>query len=193
MMQKPIGIIANEIEDTLQKQINLDKSAVHGPCILGSTILNGKIILFVDIYSLSEEINPELKPPAKEIEYLKKKRILLVEDTPFFRTVIHNMLIHLVGDVDVVQDGLEAWEKLQHESYDLIVTDIEMPRMDGIELTRKIKSSNKLKDTPIVALTSLSNPIDKKNAEDAGVDAYETKLDKGQLYSTLKNIFKSND
>jgi len=71
-----------------------------------------------------------------------------------------------------------------------LVTDIEMPNINGFELTRMIRASEKLKDLPIIAVTSLIAENKKKIGEEAGVDAYETKLDKQKLGETIVKVLK---
>lgn len=188
LIPQPMGIIVTQVEDITQTPVNLDKSTMSGVGILGSTVLNNKVTVFLDIYSLCDAVYPDHKLSKENLKRFKNKRVLVAEDTPFFRTVSQKFLSNLVGSIDIVNDGLEAWEKIQNEPYDLVLTDIEMPCMNGLELTQKIKSSEKLKHIPVVALTSFSNPKDELSAKEAGVDGYEVKLNKEHLQNTLKNL-----
>lgn len=190
LVKKPMGIIATRVVDAVQAAIELDEETIQGVGIIGSAVLNSHLTLFLDIYSLFEAVDPITYSAEKEQEKvdLKSKRILLAEDTPFFRAVELQYLKEIVGYVDVATNGIEAWDKLNKNTYDLLLTDVEMPGMNGFELTRKVRESEKLRDLPIVALTALSADRYVKIGREAGVDAYETKLDKPRLLETLDRI-----
>ena len=90
--------------------------------------------------------------------------------------------------VKVVQNGKEAFEELEREDYDLLVTDIEMPIMNGFELTSKIRAAGRQSDIPIITLTALSGKDHVNYGYESGVDAYETKLDKEGLREAIERV-----
>ena len=104
--------------------------------------------------------------------------ILVVDDSLTHRTLQRNILVSSGYNVDVAVDGAEAWEKLQQKQYDLLVTDIEMPRMDGLELTRRVRSDAARKHLPIVLVSSRGKEGDLQAGAAAGADEY---LVKGQF------------
>ena len=77
--------------------------------------------------------------------------------------------------------------KFEH-NFSIIVTDIEMPNMDGYELTERIKSDERFREIPVVALSSLSSEEHKKKGRKVGVDEYLTKLDRDTLALTITNL-----
>ncbi|MCH7637457.1 MAG: response regulator, partial [Proteobacteria bacterium] len=77
--------------------------------------------------------------------------------------------------VEVAVDGNEAWEQLQSQPFDLVVTDIEMPELDGFELTERIKQSTQFANLPVVIVTSLAKETDKQRGIEVGADAYIVK------------------
>ena len=192
LVSHPMGIVVSSCEDVIQAQVNVDPDNIKGTGILGSAVVDDQLVIFIDIYSLFEAADPELARKDEEIEpeTLQCDRVLLAEDTPFFQAVEMKYLESLGCKVDLARDGEEAWRMLNmaEVDYDLIVTDIEMPHVDGFELTRRIRNSTRHKDTPVVALTALDSDEYRHQGRAAGVSAYETKLDKYNLFQTLKDV-----
>ena len=94
--------------------------------------------------------------------------------------------------MDVAEDGVVAWSMLDAEpdKYDLVVTDIEMPNMDGFELSRRIRQDKRFALMPIVALTSLAGDEDVARGKAAGIDDYQVKLDKERLLQSIYEWLK---
>ncbi len=190
LVASPLGIIATEVIDAIESAAQLDERGITGKGILGSSIIEDHLTIFVNVYSIFEEADPENYSHLKdEQSVLADKRILYAEDTSFFRTIVVQYLKDFCGSIDVAKHGQEAWEMIQKKPYDMLLTDIEMPFMDGFELTEKVRAMDSLKDLPIVALTSLSSERHIKRGEEVGVTAYETKLDKERLRETLEKVF----
>jgi CheY-like chemotaxis protein len=116
-----------------------------------------------------------------------RKRVLLVEDSITTRTLERSILEAAGYDVTTAGDGEEAWTLLQDVAIDLIVTDVDMPRLDGFGLTERIRGSQHHTDVPIVLVTARGSDADKRRGVDAGADAYVTKsdFDQGLLLKTL--------
>lgn len=103
------------------------------------------------------------------------QRILVVDDSITTRTLEKSVLENRGYDVTVAVDGSQGWEMIQNHHFDLIITDIEMPVMNGFELTTKIKQHTQHASTPVIIVTSLANDADKKRGVDVGADAYIVK------------------
>lgn len=103
------------------------------------------------------------------------KRILVVDDSITVREVERKILTDYGYQIEVAEDGLDAWDKIQKFSYDLIITDIDMPNMDGIELVGQVKDSPEFQDIPIIIVSYKDREIDKNRGLDAGADYYLTK------------------
>ena len=193
LVKHPLGIIAYECEDVITTRAVVDRDNVKGPGLLGSAVIEGELTVFLDIFGLFELAEPEIyrrEPEARRA--VAGARILLAEDTSFFRAVEKKYLESLGAHVTAVKDGREAWRVLSEPAaaYDLVVTDIEMPLMDGLELTRAIRGSDRWAEIPVIALTSLGSDLSRGAGLDAGVTVYETKLDKDRLAQTLETVLE---
>lgn len=148
------------------------------PFIAGSAALeDGRIAVLLHVPDIMAEVRNLTRPV--ETHANKRLRVLLVDDSPIARATESALVRALGHDVDEAQDGEEAWERLQRGGrYDLILTDIQMPRLDGFALTRRIKNRADFTSLPVVILSSLASPEDKRRGLDAGADAY---LVKGEL------------
>lgn len=105
----------------------------------------------------------------------ERKSVLVVEDSITSRMLLKNILETSGYRVTTSIDGTDAWGVLNTNGFDLVVSDIEMPRMNGFDLTYKIRADEKLRKTPVVLVTSLGSPEDKQRGIEVGADAYITK------------------
>ncbi len=119
----------------------------------------------------------------------KPKKILVAEDSITSRMLLKNVLQTAGYHVELAVNGKLAWEKLNEQNYDLLISDIQMPQMDGIELTKKVKSDRKLKKLPVVLLTSLGSEEDREKGLKAGANAYFVKGDFKQ--SSILELIKT--
>jgi len=103
------------------------------------------------------------------------KRILVVDDSITVREVERRLLTSKGYDVDVAVDGMDGWNAVRRGSYDLVITDIDMPRMDGIELVRVIKADSRLGTLPVMIVSYKDREEDRNRGLNAGADYYLTK------------------
>ena len=162
--------------------------------IEGATISSqGEIIPVLNVNDIfkslkSGAVATGLQAGGIEEEEEAKKRILVVDDSITSRVLLSDILLSVGYDVTSASDGKEAWTELNSNPYDLVVADIEMPRMDGFELTKKIRESSELSELPVVLVTGLSKKEDKEKGIEAGANAYIVKSDFKQ--GTLLDIIK---
>ena len=104
-----------------------------------------------------------------------KKSILIAEDSITSRMLLKNILEAAGYSVTATVDGQDALTSLKNNPVDLVVSDVEMPRMNGFELTSQIRRDERLKDIPLVLVTSLSSAEDKERGVEAGATAYIVK------------------
>ena len=119
-------------------------------------------------------------------------RVLVVDDEADIRFLIRKILEKENYLVDEAEDAGEAWEKINREKYDLILLDVMMPEVDGVELSRKIKEDERFRDMPIIMLTVMSAVEDKEWGFDYGFcDAYLTKpIIKKELLETISWVLE---
>lgn len=105
----------------------------------------------------------------------RRKRVLVVDDSLTVRELERKLLDHHGYQVDVAVDGMDGWNAVRSDSFDLVVTDIDMPRMDGIELVTLIKNDGSLRNLPVMIVTYKDREEDRRRGLDAGADHYLTK------------------
>jgi two-component system chemotaxis sensor kinase CheA len=185
LVKNPIGILIERIHDTINAGIDIKDSNIKSKGIIGSTIINNKIILLINIYELFELVSPDEYKSGPEIRSSTRFNILLAEDTPFFQMLEKSYLEDAGYNVFQAQNGKEALEILADQKIDAVVSDINMPVMNGLELIRKIRSTPLLNALPAIAITSLAEEDQVREGMEAGFDAYELKLDRQKLLTIL--------
>lgn len=162
--------------------------------IAGATILGtGQVVMVLNagsiIYSAQGLRGSSLLTKVHAKKTVQKK-VLVVDDSITTRTLERNILENAGYQVSQASDGMEGWEKMQEESFDAVVFDIEMPRMNGFELTEKVRQVTRFEHLPIVLVTSLESPDDKLKGMEAGADVYITKgsFDQEELLETIERL-----
>ena len=119
-----------------------------------------------------------------------KTKILLVEDSIIIRTQMQRLLKGVGYNVTIAENGAMGLQKVLEQEFDIVLSDVEMPQMSGLEMTANIRKHNKYDRLPIVLITTLASPEDKRRGKEAGANAYLTKGDFDQqlLFQTLKGL-----
>lgn len=105
----------------------------------------------------------------------RPEHILVAEDSSTMRRQLKNSLTIQGFQIDVAADGLSAWEKLNNKHYDLVITDYDMPYIDGLELCSRIRQSNKFENLPIIIETSKNSRVEQVKIRSMGIQAFITK------------------
>ena len=124
---------------------------------------------------ISGERLQRIEPQLLGADQAKQKKILVVDDSITVREVERKILSEHGFEVEVAVDGLEAWNMIRHFRFDLIITDIDMPNMDGIELLVHIKETANYENTPVIILSYKDREEDRARGLEAGADYYLTK------------------
>ena len=162
--------------------------------ITGAVILgDGKVALVLDALELIQEsIKGSPLVPAHTSCGEDLRTILVVEDSVTSRTLLQTILERAGYLVRTAVDGMEALAMLKEHEFDMVVSDVDMPRMSGFTLTEKIRADTRMSALPVVLVTSLDSAEDQKHGITVGADAYirKTSFEKSQLLSVIDNLLE---
>jgi len=158
------------------------------PCTAGATLLGDRCALILEIPAIVRR-SLGRRPASRVTSTTSAEReqdgdtlkVLLVEDSETVRESLRRLLVAAGYEVTTAVDGVEGLAAARQHRYDLVSTDVMMPRMNGYELTRALRATAEYKNTPIVMVTSKGERIDRVRGFDAGVDEYITKPHDRQL------------
>ncbi|MEO0455380.1 MAG: hybrid sensor histidine kinase/response regulator [Cyanobacteria bacterium P01_A01_bin.114] len=164
--------------------------------IAGATILGtGEVCMVLspsDLLKSARGKGPAPKGPSQSIATAPKAspKVLLVEDSLPIRTLVQRILVGAGYRVTAAVDGLDGLDKLQGETFDAVVSDVEMPNLDGLGLTTQIRQHSKYETLPIILVTTLAKDEDQRRGAEAGANAYITKgdFDQSLLINTLRRL-----
>ena len=185
-----VGIVASSIEESVHTRLNLDSPPINEAAILGITTIREKITFLVDLFSLAEQVSPDRFKRTDLEGKPEKDRLLVVEDTPFFRDLEKTYFESVGFRVTLANNGQEALDLLMERPnyYNLVVSDIVMPVMDGYELVKTMKSADKLSKIPVIALTSFTEEESREKALEAGFDGYAIKTNKENILRAVERF-----
>jgi len=194
---KDVGLLATGPIDAVEISADIDDVTLKQPGIMGSAILAGKTTMLVNIFEIMQISNPqwfEDHAAYAEIntEDAQTPTILVVEDSNFFRNQVKGYMTEAGFHILEGEDGVVAWRVLEEhgDEITMVVTDIEMPNMNGFELTEKIKNDKRFRHLPVIALTTLAGDDDVAQGKAVGVDEYHIKLDKERLMECVHRYAK---
>ncbi len=195
-----IGIHRVSWEEIIKPDSTLNGQ--EGSVSTGVIKMNDKLVVILDFESIVSSISPETGLRTADIDNMVERDrsespILIAEDSPLLSKLITDCL-RKAGYVNLIvtADGQEAWDKLcdykekgiVHQKVHCIITDIEMPRMDGHRLTKLVKSDDVIKSIPLVIFSSLVNEEMRRKGERLGADAQLTKPEIGQLVEAIDGL-----
>ena len=194
---REVGILVSGIEDAIDISVEIDNKTFRQRGILGSARIMEQTTMLLDLYGL---VTPEPDAPAS-VEIAApaaatsteatsdKSYILVVEDSEFFRSHFKSVLNDAGWDILEAEDGVDGIRVFEENASDisLVLTDIEMPNMDGVEMTRQLRLKPELDSLPILACTSVAGEQAEQRGFDAGLDEYLIKLDREQLVERIQH------
>ncbi len=161
------------------------------PFLSGASVLgDGRLILILEAKALVKAVQsqryviPELPPPRP------KPHVLVVDDSRTTREVLQSIFQASGYQVGTAVDGLDALAQMARQPYDVVIVDIEMPRMHGFELIETLRSRSETRMLPLVIITARTNEADRQRALEAGADAYVVKsaFDQNDLLTTVERL-----
>lgn len=183
-------------EEVLVKRLAKPLARVRN--VSGATILgSGQVVPILNVSDLMKSARKTgLSPPTTEPgeaetqAATKQRRILVVEDSITSRMLLKNILESAGHEVKTAVDGVEALTELRTGDFDLVVSDIEMPRMNGFDLVAQIRADRKLADKPVVLVTALASREDRERGIEVGANAYLVKssFDQSNLLEAIHRL-----
>ncbi len=189
-LQGETEIVIKSLGSTMSRVRN-----VSGATILG----NGKVVMILNVTDMIKSAKRagqhRTAPAPSDKKWAEQAspeavNVLIVDDSITTRIMEKNILEAAGYKVSLANDGLEAFETLQRNQFDLMISDVDMPRMNGFELTSKVKATAELKDLPVVLVTALDSATDKARGLECGADAYIVKhsFDQKNLLETIEQL-----
>lgn len=208
-LRQKIGVIihkANRIRRISWQDIKTAPQVLNAKLngrITGVVEIEDGLLLILDFEGILDDMNllEVFHPITKraEVEAKKQRRILLAEDSAVARKIITDILTSAGHEVIATESGKQAWERLNEmfneassqgknirDYVDLVITDIEMPEMDGLTLTRLIKETPGFLNLPVIINTTLSDEANKEKAKMVGADDYLVKFDAKHLLDLVE-------
>lgn len=170
--------------------------------VIGVIKINGEMILLLDFEKIIVDINPESGIHLGQVKQLGKrerseKRLIVAEDSPLLRKLINDTLAEAGYEtVEFFENGKQALDYLESQadevaagnSVKLLITDIEMPQMDGHHLTKRVKGHAQLKELPVVIFSSLITEDLRHKGDEVGADAQVSKPEIGELIKHIDQL-----
>jgi len=197
-LKRPIGILMSGFIDVVDTNVVLDVTSYQAEGLLGTAIINNIMTLFIDIYRMVEKFDPGSSAPQQQSILGQEdtsqdglKRILLLEDISFFRQLIKGYLEEQGYAVTAVKNGQIGLDMMDDTTFDLIISDIEMPVMDGWDFMNNVRNTLNMKNIPAIALTSLDSDEAKTKAMENGFNYYEVKLDRERFLRSVATALET--
>lgn len=167
--------------------------------IAGAVILpDGKIALTVHVADLlwgtqphtTSAGTPLLSRTPTEIQERRQRKILVVDDSVTTRSLERSILEAAGYAVELAQDGVQGWERVQQGGIDLVLSDIDMPLLNGLQLTQRIRKSEQFRNLPVILITSNDDQRSRERGLEAGASAYMSKgnFDQNQLLNLIEQF-----
>ncbi|SDW05298.1 two-component system, chemotaxis family, sensor histidine kinase and response regulator WspE [Pseudomonas syringae] len=149
----------------------------------GALLDDGSVVLIIDVEDMLRSVEKLLNTGRleridrrnRQVDQVTRKRVLVVDDSLTVRELERKLLVGRGYEVAVAVDGMDGWNALRAEDFDLLITDIDMPRMDGIELVTLLRRDTRLQSLPVMVVSYKDREEDRRRGLDAGADYYLAK------------------
>ncbi|MDQ6987030.1 MAG: response regulator [Mariprofundaceae bacterium] len=192
------GIVVDELyadAEIIVRELDPYLKRYQAQGLMGNTIIDdGSVVLLMEPYGIKEmgrtaphQVAHDMAPEDVKLHAV---RVLLVDDSIIARQVEKALLESMGMIVETAIDGMDAVEKLEHDAYDVVISDLEMPRLDGFGLVRRMRNNPKYSKIPILIISTRESDEDRQKGMEAGANAYLIKqqLAQGELHETLKRL-----
>ena len=192
------GIVVDELfgdDEIIVRELDPYLKRYQAQGLMGNTIIDdGSVVLLMEPYGIKEmgrtAPGQDTETVLAQEQEMGHVRALLAEDSIIARQVEKVLLESMGIHVDTAIDGMDAMEKMERRDYDVLITDLEMPRLDGFGLVRRVRNEQRFEDMPILIISTRESAEDRLKGLEAGADAYLVKqsLDQGRLHDTLRAL-----
>jgi len=184
---RSMGLVVDEIVDIVEERLDIQVGSSETTGVIGSAVVKGQATEIIDIgHFLPLAFEDWFRRKEMKQEALTRT-LLFVDDSPFFRNMLIPVLKAAGYDVTAAPGGEEALAVIKKgQKFDVIVSDIEMPGMNGFELAEAIRADARAANTPIIALSSLTSPASIERGRQAGFHDFVAKFDRQGLIAALK-------
>lgn len=192
--QRPIALLVDRLVDEREAVIKslgplMERQRRYGGAMM---LGDGRLVLLVNPTTLAQTTRGMAlaAPVARRDIAQRPSRLLVVDDSFTTRELIRSILQAASYEVITAVDGLDALDKLRADAYDLVVSDVEMPRIDGFQLTAQIRKDLGLTELPVVIVTSLASEIHRRRGLEVGAQAYivKSQFDQSNLLETVRQL-----
>jgi two-component system chemotaxis sensor kinase CheA len=188
---RSMGLLVDEIVDIVEDRLSIELTTER-PGMLGSAIIDGEATDIVDTsYYLTQAYGDWFVPHGGETttreQSRRKSRVLLIDDSAFFRNLLSPLLSvagYFVTTVDSADRAMELYE--DGRDFDIILSDIELPGMNGFEFAQAVRASERWSHVPLIALSAYTSIDHLQRGHDVGFDDYVGKFDRDTLLRTLE-------
>ena len=165
------------------------------PHVSGAAMLAGGTVALV--LNATAVVGTALGLPAAmaavaepRVKTAARRRVMVVDDSITTRTLDASVLEAAGYEVTTAVDGADGWRKLQEQGADLVVSDVEMPRMDGLQLCEAIRASTRFRTLPVILVTALEMPEHRARGLEVGADAYlgKSSFEQDELLTTVRDL-----
>ncbi|HEY0779720.1 MAG TPA: chemotaxis protein CheW [Gemmatirosa sp.] len=187
---RAMGLAVDVIHDIVDTELHLDRRSTD-PSLMGVAVVAGRATEVLDVHHYLRQAREDwfaARDLAVDdlVSTAPAGRVLLVDDSSFFRGLVAPVVRSAGHHVVTSGDGAEALARLERgESFDLILSDIDMPEVNGFELASRVRAHAAWRHTPLVALTGRATPADQARAQTCGFDAFLTKFDRDAVLATV--------
>ncbi len=184
---RSMGLAVDEIRDIVDTRLTIDQGT-HRAGVLGVCVINGKATEIIDTNHYLRQAFGDWFAPAGALLH-DEHRVLLVDDSRFFLNLIAPVLRGAGYRVTTAADGQDALARLERgDRFDIIVSDIDMPAVDGFALASEIRAHPEWGTPPMIALTGRSASADRERARDCGFDEFLVKFDRDAVLGALRRL-----
>jgi two-component system chemotaxis sensor kinase CheA len=178
-------LVFKELKGPLRNQRTFTGAALLG---------NGDIVPILDVITLFDRTlrapSMQSSPAIPRRVPARACRVLVVDDSLVAGELQKNILLAAGYESEIAQDGVEGLEMMGQKSWDLVIADVDMPRMDGFELTSRLRADERYREIPVIIVTSRDSMDDRRRGFEVGADAYVLKreFDQSQLLDTVRRL-----